>query len=122
MNTHILTLSIAFLMSFIGINSGDKKEAAMGITIEVNQPGRNIVINANDQMRFDTNEIKVKAGEKVKITLNHTGKLPKNVMGHNFVLLTKGTDVATFAPFAMNEQGIVYIPSSGVITRRNVVC
>lgn len=121
MNTHILTLSIAFLMSFIGINSGDKKEEAMGITIEVNQPVRNIIINANDQMRFDTNEIKVKAGEKVKITLNHTGKLPKNVMGHNFVLLTKGTDVATFATAAMNEKGNDYIPSTGVITHTKVI-
>src|SRR5690606_37289312 len=42
-----------------------------------------IVIVGDDMMRFDLSEIKVKAGQKVKITLRHKGKMDVNVMGHN---------------------------------------
>lgn len=89
--------------------------------LEVNESVRTITINSNDQMRFDLNEIKVKAGETIKLTLNHKGKLPKNVMGHNFVLLTQGTDVAKFAQLAMNEKDSEYIPAKGVIAHTKLI-
>jgi azurin len=56
-----------------------------------------INLNSNDQMRYDKSEIRVKAGAKVKLTLNHTGKMAKEVMGHNFVLLNQGVVPADFA-------------------------
>ena len=49
----------------------------------------NIVLTANDMMKYNTNEIKVKAGQKVRLTLRHVGKMEVNVMGHNFMLLKK---------------------------------
>ena len=60
----------------------------------------NIVITGNDLMQYHDSkgellkEIKVKAGQKVKLTLRHIGTLDKNVMGHNFVLLKPGVDMA----------------------------
>ncbi|MDP4687137.1 MAG: azurin [Salibacteraceae bacterium] len=60
-----------------------------------------INLNSNDQMRFDKSEIRVKAGAKVKLTLNHTGQMAKEVMGHNFVLLNQGVVTADFATEAV---------------------
>ena len=42
-----------------------------------------IVIESNDQMRFNLSEITVQQGQTVVLTLKHVGKLPKAAMGHN---------------------------------------
>ena len=57
----------------------------------------------------------------MKLTLNHTGKLVKNVMGHNFVLLTEETEVPKFSQAAMNARDTEYIPSTGVITHTKLI-
>src|SRR5690554_495996 len=54
-------------------------------------------IESNDQMQFNTKELKVPVGEPIVLTLKHTGKMAKNVMGHNLVVLQPGTDVKAFA-------------------------
>lgn len=70
-----------------------------------------IVLESTDQMTFSTNEIRVKAGEKVTLTLKHVGKMKVEVMGHNFVLLKQGTDLAAFAGKAMNAKDTDYVPA-----------
>src|SRR5690554_6836470 len=52
-----------------------------------------LTISGNDQMQFDKHELRVKAGQKVKLTLNHPGTMSVDVMGHNWVLLAKGADI-----------------------------
>ena len=74
-----------------------------------------IVIESSDQMRFNVTELTVKSGETINLTLVHTGSLPKVAMGHNWVLLEKGTDVRSFALSAMKEKDNEYIPSSNVL-------
>lgn len=74
-----------------------------------------IVIEGNDQMKFNLSEIKVNAGDTVVLTLKHVGKLPKAAMGHNWVLLTKGTEVGTFAGKAMRARETDYIPEGDEI-------
>ncbi|MGM1054856.1 MAG: azurin [Bacteroidota bacterium] len=119
MKTHILTVTMIFIMSLTGINfeTGNTPPAAY----EMTAPVRTIVLNSDDQMKFDKTEIRVKAGEKIKLTLNHTGKFAKNVMGHNFVLLEKGTDVAKFATAAMNNKATEYIPANGVLAHTKLI-
>jgi azurin len=121
MNTQLLAISMALLMSFTGLNFNTTTKTAPAVATEVSTPVKSIVLNSNDQMRFDKAEIRVKAGEKVKLTLNHTGKLPKNAMGHNFVLLQKGTDLADFGMKAMNAKANEYIPSKGVIAHSRLI-
>ena len=70
-----------------------------------------IVIVGDDMMRFDLSEIKVKAGQKVKITLRHKGKMDVNVMGHNLVILNKGVDMADFGAKAAVSKDTKYIPA-----------
>lgn len=46
------------------------------VDFEPATPVRTIILNCNDQMKFDKTVIKVKAGEKIKPTLNCTGNFP----------------------------------------------
>ena len=49
----------------------------------------NVAIGSNDAMQFDKKEIRIAADcTQVKLTLRHTGALPADVMGHNWVLTT----------------------------------
>jgi len=46
-----------------------------------------VTVTGNDSMQFDTKAITVgKACKKFTVNLKHSGKLAKNVMGHNWVL------------------------------------
>ena len=81
---------------------------------EVKELGENeLVLSSNDLMAYDKTELRVKAGKKVTLTLIHTGKMAKTAMGHNFVLLKQGTDVADFATEAVQSRENDFIPESG---------
>lgn len=50
-------------------------------------------IEGNDQMQFNTKEIKIDAGcTEVELVLKHVGKLPKQTMGHGLAI-TKTADM-----------------------------
>jgi len=50
------------------------------------------VIEGNDALQFNSKAMSVSAScETVTVTLKHTGQLPANIMGHNWVL-TKSSD------------------------------
>ena len=61
-------------------------------------------------MKFNKSEIRVKAGQKVTITLKHVGKLDKKVMGHNLVILKADADLVDFATKATGATNNEYIP------------
>ena len=69
-----------------------------------------IILNSSDLMKFDQNELRVFEGQEITLTLNHTGKMSKEIMGHNFVLLKKKTDLDDFAQRAMLARENEYIP------------
>lgn len=69
-----------------------------------------ITVNSNDQMRFDVKEIKVRAGQEVTLTLNHTGTSSVKMMGHNWVLLNKGVKLSEFGQKASFAGDNEYIP------------
>ncbi len=71
-------------------------------------------VEGNDNMKFDTELIRVKAGEPLEITLKNVGSLPKESMGHNFVILKPGVDVATFGGEAAAAADNEYIPKSSL--------
>jgi azurin len=74
------------------------------------QEGRPIAITADDSMKFDVTEITAKPGEALTVTLTNTGTTPKLSMGHNWVLLTAGTDLAGFAAVAAAAGGTDFVP------------
>jgi azurin len=69
-----------------------------------------VVVEANDQMQFNKKAFEIKAGDTIKLTLKHVGKLPKIAMGHNLVILQKGTNLAGWASKAMTAAATNYIP------------
>ena len=73
---------------------------------------REIEITANDQMKFSVAAIEAKAGEQLKVTLKNIGTLPKEAMGHNWVLLKPGTDLNAFAMAAMTAKDSDYVPAA----------
>jgi azurin len=73
---------------------------------------RVIEITANDQMKFSLATIEAKAGEDLKIVLTNIGMLPKEAMGHNWVLLKAGTDPMAFAAASMTAKDTDYIAPS----------
>lgn len=96
-------------------NSEPKKEKEEGIT--------RVYLTGNDQMKYNKNQIRVNAGDKVILTFEHVGKLPKETMGHNFVLLKKGTDVQEFGQEALEYKENDYIPedSDAIITHTKML-
>lgn len=83
-----------------------------------------ITLAGTDQMQFDQKELKVKAGSMVELTFKHSGQLPVNVMGHNFVLLKKGVDLVKFATAAMQGKDNGYVlpqQESEVIARTKLI-
>lgn len=95
---NLLILFLSLVLSYSPVNSTPATNA------------REIVVESNDRMQFDTKEIKVKAGEEITLTLKHVGKLPKQAMGHNWVLLKDGVVVKDFAMEAMKAKDTEYLP------------
>lgn len=70
------------------------------------------VVEGNDQMKFDTELIRVQAGQDVQLTFKNVGTMPKESMGHNFVILQPGVDLAEFGGEAASAVDTDYIPAS----------
>ncbi len=109
---------------FVFVGCGEKKEEKKEEGFQVSRTKKEekkevdenvIALSSNDLMQFDKSELKVTAGKKVTLTLRHTGKMDKMVMGHNFVLLAAGTDLADFAATAAVARETEYIPESDAI-------
>ncbi|HSC67922.1 MULTISPECIES: azurin [unclassified Cellvibrio] len=49
----------------------------------------NVTVDSNDAMKFDKSEIVIdKSCKEFTVNLTHSGKIAKNVMGHNIVITT----------------------------------
>ena len=68
-------------------------------------------IEGNDQIQFNLAEIRVSAScGEVTITLRHTGQLPANAMGHNWVL-TATSDFNAVAQAGATAGAPNYLPA-----------
>ncbi len=69
-------------------------------------------LRAGNEMRFDQELFRVKAGKKIRLIFNNTAKKSSLSMTHNVVILAKGTDIADFADAVRNAKDEQYVPSS----------
>ena len=65
----------------------------------------------DNAMKFDVANISAAPGETLKVIVTNASTLPKEVMGHNWILLTAGTDPLAFAAAAVPEAANGYVPS-----------
>src|SRR5262245_197451 len=78
MKTAIRSLALCSLLAVAGNAFGADKVCKLEIS-------------GNDAMQFDKKELAVAADcTQVEVTLKHTGKLPAQAMGHNWVLVKSG--------------------------------
>lgn len=116
----ILFFATALVISCGNNKKTEEPEMKIGTQTETNDTSAkaaddnvaNITITGDDQMKFNKSEIHVKAGQKVKLTLKHVGKMDKNVMGHDWTLLTKDADWEAVGKAATMENDKDGIPDS----------
>ena len=96
--------------------SGTSAPAVTGATSTATAPvtqthdGRAIEITGNDTMKFSVTEIIAKPGEKLSVTLVNLGTTPKFSMGHNWLLLAAGVDIAPFLVASAEAVTTDYVP------------
>jgi azurin len=71
-----------------------------------------IQLQANENMRFDKELLKVHTGKKITLIFENTSVPANASMSHNVVILKPGIDLADFADAARNAQNEQYVPSS----------
>ncbi|WP_194766726.1 azurin [Tamlana sp. I1] len=118
MNQFKFLFSVFCLTLLLSCGNKEKKKSNSAFdtkseTVATDTSINTVEITASDAMQFNTKKIVVQADKKVKLTLTHTGKMAKNVMGHNFVLLKKGVDLVAFGNKASTAVDSEYIPDDG---------
>jgi azurin len=73
---------------------------------------KEVAITASDQMKFSITHIDAKPGQTIHVVLTNQGTMPKEVMGHNWVLLKAGVDVNAYANAAISAAKENYQPKS----------
>jgi azurin len=119
-NLILFTFSILLIISCGSDEKKEKKEKfkyertkEVSGKIPINNPNDfRVILNSFDNMIYDKNKIEVNSGKNIILTLNHKGKVSKEFMGHNFVLLKKGVNVDEYAKKAVLAKSNDYIPNS----------
>lgn len=78
------------------------------------ETNNSLILEGNDQMKFDKELFKVKAREEVNLIFKNVGELPKESMGHNVVILKPNVDVTTFGSEAVSAADNDYIPKTSL--------
>ena len=74
--------------------------------------GKTILITASDMLKFSVTRIEAQRGQTIHIQLKNIGTMPKDVMGHNWILLKAGSDVTAYANAAISAKSEAYQPKS----------
>ena len=118
-------IATTFAASFflIACNGGNKPQESSKENKTAPSPNVSNVIEltANDQLKFDKIELHVKANEKVTLTLKNIGTMPKESMGHNFILLKDGTDLAAFAAAAVSAPDHIPADNPAIIAHTKLL-
>jgi azurin len=100
-------------------NKNNSKENASAEEKEATVPGveklaftDSIQLKANENMRFDKELFRVRAGKKISLIFKNTAAKSAASMAHNVVILRSGVDIADFADVAHNAKAEQYVPAS----------
>jgi azurin len=106
-------LPVLFAIVLSGCGQKDAAPAAAASAAAPAPAGPRVIeITANDTMKFSLTTIEAKAGEQLKVVLTNTGTQPKEVMGHNWVLLKADADVGAFSTAAVAAKDTDYVPAA----------
>jgi azurin len=71
-----------------------------------------VVIVANDTLKFSVTKIEAAPGQKIHVQLRNEGTLPKDGMGHNWILLDADSAASSYAMTALSDRRDQYEPKS----------
>jgi azurin len=100
-NLHLPTILICVLAA-----------AASLPAVSAPEHDKTIAITANDMLKFSVTRIEVQPGQTVHIQLKNLSTMPKDVMGHNWILLKAGSDVTAYATAALAARNEAYQPKA----------
>lgn len=111
MKIRALSLTLLAAVGLVGCGKTDTPANAPASTAAAAAAGPRVIeITAGDTMKFNLSTIEAKPGEELKVVLTNIGTQPKEVMGHNWVLLKAGTDIAAFDAAAVTAKATDYVP------------
>jgi len=109
MKTRLLFATCLVVLVTSGCGQKDTSASAAAATLA---GPREIEITGGDTMKYSITAIEAKPGEDIKVILTNIGTQPKEVMGHDWVLLKSGVDAAAFDAAALNSKETGYIPAA----------
>ncbi|MBC7369671.1 MAG: azurin [Undibacterium sp.] len=119
MKNRILLATTVSILFVSGCGQKDSTAAAPAASTPASAPApatpagpRIVEVTAGDNMKFSLTTIEAKAGEELKIILTNIATAPKEAMGHNLIILKKGSDAAAFATAATTAKATEYIPEA----------
>lgn len=70
---------------------------------------KEVTIAGTDEMKYDKTSIAVSPGQRVKLTFKNVGSMPKEAMGHNWILLRDNADPAKVAESGVSHPDSDYV-------------
>jgi azurin len=104
---HAKLLSIPLFV--VLILTGCSKSEPAAVATAPSGP-RTIELTAGDNMRYNLTQIEAAPGEVLHVTLANTGALPKEAMGHDWILLQAGSDPEAYSRAAVMAKDANYQP------------
>jgi azurin len=107
------SLRLALALFALAAAGCGQKDNASATTAAAPQSGpRTVEITAGDNMKYSLASIPAKPGEEITVILTNIGTQPKEIMGHNWILLKAGADVAAFDAAAVLAKATDYYPEA----------
>ncbi len=85
---------------------------AFAFSLRAEEPPKRVTITGNDTMKYSITTIEVSPGQQVIVELKNEGSMPKDAMGHNWILLKAGVDAVAYADAAASAKAEGYQPKS----------
>ena len=76
------------------------------------EPEKTIVIVGNDTLKFNVTKIEATPGQKLHVQLRNEGTLPKDGMGHNWILLDSDGEAVPYAMAAISARDVAFMPKA----------
>lgn len=88
----LLSAALAAMFLLAACGKSDAGINAAPASAPATDGPRTIAITADDTMKFSVTEIHAKPGETFRVSLKNAGRVPKQAMAHNWVLLKSMAD------------------------------
>ena len=97
----------------IGTASANSAETAPAAPAAAPSTPVTFELSVNDStMKFSLAKMQAHPGQSITVRLKNTGALPKDAMGHNWVLLKAGADLDAYAAAAATAKPEGFLPKA----------